>query len=77
MNLLARIEDVRTGADGRLLVTASFWVDSAPMASGTVSLSHEIAPSDAVRNAVADACVASAAADFGVDPLAINSSTVL
>jgi len=77
MILVARIEDVRSSHDGHLLVTASYWADSTPFASGNVSALCAIGPVSDVRAAVIAACVASAETDFGIDSSSIASATVL
>jgi hypothetical protein len=77
MILVARIEDIRSSPDGRLSVTASYWADSTPFASGNVSALCAIGPASDVRAAVIAACIASAETDFGVDPSSIASATVL
>ena len=77
MILVARIEDMRSAPDGRLLVTSSYWVDASPPVSNSVVAACAIGPADAVRASVVAACVASASADFGIDTSEITSSTVL
>lgn len=77
MILVARIEDVRSAPDGRLLVTSSYWIDALSPVSNSVVATCAIGTADAVRASVVAACVASASADFGIDTSEITSSTVL
>lgn len=77
MNLLARIEDLRTTAGGRLLVTAGYWISSSPTVSGSVSFPCDIMDADSVRAEVLAACTYQAASDFGIDPASLTSTTVL
>lgn len=77
MILLARIEDVRTTAGGRLLVTAAYWVSASPTVSGNVSFPCDVMDADSVRAEVVAACSYQAASDFGIDPASLTSTTVL
>lgn len=77
MILVAKIEDVRSAPDGRLLVTSSYWVDASPAVSNGVVATCSIGTADDIRAAVVAACIASASADFGIDASEIASSTVL
>lgn len=77
MILLARIEDMRTAEGGKVLVTASYWVDAATPISGSIVVLRVLEPADAMRANIATACVLAAASDFGIDPADLSSATVL
>lgn len=77
MILLARIEDMRTAENGKVLVTASYWVNAPTPVSGSVVVLRVLEPADAMRNSIATACVLAADADFGISPSSLDSATVV
>lgn len=77
MILLGRIEDMRTAEGGKVLVTASYWVDAPTPVSGSIVVLRALEPADAMRSNIATACALAALADFGIEPADLASATVL